>query len=148
MTDMDEHARTVVREQARAMEEELVAYRDAVQALIDAGVERCHADFCIGTTTYYMPDGSFEVVPGRGVAAAKDFQGEAVQQAVQAIEQREIGYRMFCDRLAAAGCAGYFISVAGRRSVYYGRTLAAHVAWFGPPPGIVAPGPPPSRRAP
>src|SRR5947209_18234260 len=102
MTDMDEHARTVVRELARAMEAELVAYTDAVQALIEAGVERCHADFCIGTTTYYMPGGSFEVVPGRRVAVAKEFTGEAVQQAVHAGEQGEIGYRMFCERLGAA----------------------------------------------
>jgi uncharacterized protein YbcV (DUF1398 family) len=138
----------VVRELTAALEEERINFADAVQALIEAGVERCHADFCAGTTTYYMADGSFEITSSRIIAASREFLGEPVKEAVHAGEQGELGYRMFCDRLAAAGCVGYFVSLAGRRSVYYGRTLAAHVEWFGPPPGIVPPGPPPSRRAP
>ena len=80
-------------------------------------------------------------------AQANDFKGDIVQQAVHAIQQGEIGYRAFCERIADAGCVGYFVSLAGKRAVYYGRTLAAHVEWFtGPLP--TPPGPPPSRRAP
>ena len=145
---MEERVKAVVRELTAALEEERINFPDALQALMKAGVERCHADFCAGTKTWYMPDGSFEITASRVIAASRDFNGEPVKEAVHAGEQGAIGYRMFCDRLAAAGCVGYFISLAGRRSVYYGRTLAAHVEWFGPPPGIVPPGPPPSRRAP
>ncbi len=145
---MDERVKAVVRELTAALEWERITFPDAVQALIAAGMERCHADFCAGTTTYYVPDGSLEIASSRIIAVSRDFNGEPVKEAVHAGEQGEIGYRMFCDRLAAAGCVGYFISLADQRSVYYGRTLAAHVEWFGPPPGIVPPGPPPSRRAP
>ena len=144
---MDERAKAVVRELTAALEAERTAFPDAVQALLTARVERAHADFCTGMTTYYMPDGSVEIVSRRIIAAGPEFLGEPVKEAVHAVEQGEIGYRMFCDRLAAAGCVGYLVSLTGRRSVYYGRTLAAHVEWFGPPPGIVPPGPPPSRRA-
>ena len=144
---MDERAKAVVRELTAALEAERIAFPDAVQALLAARVERAHADFCTGMTTYYMPDGSCETASGRIIAAGADFLGEPVKEAVHAVEHGEIGYRMFCDRLAAAGCVGYLVSLAGRRSVYYGRTLAAHVEWFGPPPGFVPPGPPPSRRA-
>lgn len=145
---MDERVKAAVRELTAALEQERIAFPDAVQALLAARVERCHADFCTGMTTYYMPDGSVEIAAGRIIAAGADFLGEPVKEAVYAVEHGEIGYRVFCDRLAAAGCVGYLVSLAGRRSVYYGRTLAAHVEWFGPPPGIVPPGPPPSRRAP
>jgi uncharacterized protein YbcV (DUF1398 family) len=143
---MDDHAKDVVREIAGASEQERVGFPEIVEALMAAGVERYHADLLAGTKTWYMPDGSFEITHGPALAAAMDFRGDIVQEAVHAIQQGEIGYRAFCDRIAAAGCVGYFVSLAGKRSVYYGRTLAAHVAWFTgplPPP----PGPPPSRRA-
>jgi uncharacterized protein YbcV (DUF1398 family) len=146
---MDDHVKDVVREMTRASEEERISFPDVVQALMRAGVERYHADLLAGTKTWYMPDGSFEITHGRALQAAKDFMGEGVQQAVHAIQQGEIGYRAFCERIAAAGCVGYFVSLAGQRAVYYGRTLAAHVAWFGPPPSSrPPPGPPRSRRAP
>jgi len=144
---VDDHVKDVVREMTRASDEERISFPDVVQALMEAGVERYHADLLAGTKTYYMPDGSFEITHGAALRAANDFRGDIVQQAVHAIQQGEIGYHVFRERIAAAGCVGYFVSLAGRRSVYYGRTLAAHVEWFGPPPGIIPPGPPPSRRA-
>ena len=144
---MDDHVKDVVREMTRASDEERIGFSGVVQALMQAGVERYHADLLAGTKTWYMPDGSFEITHGRALDAAKDFRGDIVQQAVAAIQQGEIGYRAFCERIAAAGCVGYFVSLAGQRAVYYGRTLAAHVEWFtGPLPS--PPGPPPSRRAP
>jgi uncharacterized protein YbcV (DUF1398 family) len=147
---MDDHVKDLVRETARASDEERIGFSDVVQALTEAGVERYHADLLAGTKTWYMPDGSFEITPGRALQAAQDFRGDIVQEAVHAIQQGEIGYRAFCERIAAAGCVGYFVSLAGQRAVYYGRTLAAHVAWFGPPPSSLPPppGPPRSRRAP
>ena len=147
---MDDHVRDVVREMTCASEEERISFPDVVQALMLAGVERYHADLLAGTKTYYMPDGSFEITASRALQPAIDFRGDIVQQAVHAIHQGEIGYRAFCERIAGAGCVGYFVSLAGKRAVYYGRTLAAHVEWFSPPPSSLPtpPGPPPSRRAP
>jgi uncharacterized protein YbcV (DUF1398 family) len=147
---MDNHVKDVVREMTRASEEERISFPDVVEALMQAGVERYHADLLAGTKTYYMPDGSFEITHGRILSAANDFRSDLVEQAVQAIQQGEIGYRAFGDGIAAAGCVGYFVSLAGQRAVYYGRTLAAHVVWFSPPPSRLPPppGPPPSRRAP
>ncbi len=144
---MDDHVKDVVCEMTKASEEERISFPDVVELLTQAGVERYHADLLAGTKTYYMPDGSFEITPSRALQPANDFKGDIVQQAVHAIAQGEIGYRAFCERIAGAGCVGYFVSLAGKRAVYYGRTLAAHVEWFTgplPPP----PGPPSSRRAP
>ena len=147
---MDDHVKDVVREMTRASDEERISFPDVVQALMQAGVERYHADLLAGTKTYYMPDGSFEIIPGHPLHAGNDFRGDIVQEAVHAIQQGEIGYRAFCERIAAAGCVGYFVSLAGQRAVYYGRTLAAHVEWFAPAPSSLPTpaGPPRSRRTP
>jgi uncharacterized protein YbcV (DUF1398 family) len=147
---MDDHVKDVVREMTRASEEERISFPDVVDLLMQAGVERYHADLLAGTKTWYMPDGSFEITFCRALQAAQDFKGDSVQEAVHAIQQGEIGYCAFCERIAGAGCVGYFVSLAGQRAVYYGRTLAAHVEWFGPPPSSLPspPGPPRSRRTP
>lgn len=146
---VDDHVKNVVREVTLALDEQRIGFHDVVEALMQVGMERYHADLLAGTKTYYMADGSFEITRARAFEPAQDFRGELVQQAVHAIQQGEIGYRAFADRIAAAGCVGYFVSLAGQRAVYYGRTLAAHVEWFSPPPSSLPPppGPPPSRRA-
>lgn len=55
---------------------------------------------------------------------------EEVKAAVRPIQERQIGYLQFCSRIAAAGCVGYFVSLAGRRVVYYGRTNDSYVEPF------------------
>ncbi len=39
-------------------------------------------------------------------------------------------YRGFCEKAAAAGCAGYLVSFSGRRALYFGRDGATHVEPF------------------
>jgi uncharacterized protein YbcV (DUF1398 family) len=78
-----------------------------------------------------MPDGSFEITPNHAPGeAAREFAAEGVEKAVRAIQRQEIKYREFCERIAAAGCVGYFVSLVGRRAVYYGRTTDTYVEWF------------------
>ncbi len=49
---------------------------------------------------------------------------------MRAVQGGRIRYREFCARIAAAGCVGYFVSIPGRRAVYYGRTADSHTEWF------------------
>ena len=49
---------------------------------------------------------------------------------VRAIQRQEIGYRKFCHRMRTRAHVGYFVSLAGRRAVYYGRTGDEHVERF------------------
>jgi len=128
---MDAHVKDVVREMSRASDEERIAFPDVVKALMEVGVERYHADLIAGTKTYYMPDGSFEITPSHGPCeAAREFAAEGIEKAIRAIQRQEIKYREFCEHIAAAGCVGYFVSLAGRRAVYYGRTIGTYVEWF------------------
>ncbi|HUC16683.1 MAG TPA: DUF1398 family protein [Acetobacteraceae bacterium] len=128
---MDTNAKNIVREMTRASNEERITFPEVVKALMAAGVERYHADLIAGHKTYHMPDDSFEIVPSHKTSAtAQTFSAESVQKALHAIQGKEIGYREFCERIAAAGCVGYFVSLAGRRAVYYGRALDTYVEWF------------------
>jgi hypothetical protein len=58
------------------------------------------------------------------------FSAEGMEKAIRSIQGEEIRYREFCRRIAAAGCVGYLVNLAGHRAVYYGRTEDAHVEWF------------------
>ncbi len=133
---MEDHATDVVHEMTRASDEERILFPQVVAALAGAGVERYHADLVKATKTYYWPDGRHQEVVCHGSSApAKDFDAAAVEAAVRDSQQGKILYRVFCERIAAAGCAGYFVSLAGRRATYYGRSSATHVELFpGAPP--------------
>jgi uncharacterized protein YbcV (DUF1398 family) len=39
-------------------------------------------------------------------------------------------YKGFCAKVAGAGCAGYMVSLLGRRVLYYGRTGETHTEYF------------------
>jgi uncharacterized protein YbcV (DUF1398 family) len=128
---MDAHVKDVVRELSAASDEERITFPEVLQALMEVRIERYHADIVAGRKTYYLADGDFEDVEGRKFGgAAMTFLPEGVEKAVRAIQRREIAYRKFCRLIADSGCVGYFISLAGRRAVYYGRTGEEHVEWF------------------
>jgi uncharacterized protein YbcV (DUF1398 family) len=109
-----------------------MTFPQVVAKLIEAGVESYHADLVRAEKTYYLPNGDSEVVAGAPLEAApcKDFSADAVEAAVRAIQAGRIEYRDFCARIAAAGCIGYLVSIAGRRAIYYGRTAETYVEPF------------------
>jgi uncharacterized protein YbcV (DUF1398 family) len=128
---MDAHVKDVVREMSKASDQERITFPDVVNALSEVGIERYHADLVAGRKTYYLPGGDFVDVEVHNVGgAAREFSAEGVEKAVRAIQRQEIAYREFCRQIAGAGCVGYFVSLAGRRAVYYGRTGDEHVEWF------------------
>jgi len=128
---MQSDVKKLVHDITEASDESRIVFPDVVKGLTRAGVERYHANLIDGTRTYYMPDDSFEVVQSRKtVAPAATFLPEKVENAVRTIQRGEIDYREFCDRIAAAGCVGYFVSLAGRRAQYYGRTNETYTELF------------------
>jgi uncharacterized protein YbcV (DUF1398 family) len=128
---MDAHVKDVVREMSKASDEERITFPEVVKALMEVGIERYHTDLVATRKTYYLPSSDFEETPvHKAGGAALKFSAEGVEKAVRASQRHEIGYREFCRRIADAGCVGYFVSLAGRRAVYYGRTVDEHVEWF------------------
>ena len=53
-----------------------------------------------------------------------------MEAAIRAVQGGRLDYKGFCERILAAGCVGYHVSLAGRRCVYYGRTGETHVEMF------------------
>lgn len=129
---MDSHTRQVVEECSAASDAERMSFPEVVGALTATGIERYHADLIRSEKTYHTPDGATHTVAGAAVAgvAAPDFSPAGVEAAIRAIQARSIGYKTFCERILAAGCVGYLVSLAGRRAVYYGRTGDLHVERF------------------
>lgn len=128
---MDSHVKDIVTEMTLASDEERITFPQVVKALMEAGVERYHADLVCSNKTYYMPDDSFEATAcHRTSAPARQFSAAGVEAAVRAIQGQTISYREFCERIAAAGCVGYFVTLIGRRAVYYGRDADSHIELF------------------
>jgi uncharacterized protein YbcV (DUF1398 family) len=122
----------VMQECTEASDQERITFPEVVMKLMQAGVERYHADLLRADKIYYLPSGESYRVPAAPVQAtpASAFAADGVAAAVRAIQQQKIQYREFCERIAQAGCVGYIVSMAGRRAVYYGRTGDSYVEPF------------------
>jgi len=122
----------VMQECTEASDQECITFPEVVMKLMQAGVERYHADLLRADKIYYLPSGESHRVPAAPIQAtpAPAFAADGVAAAVRAIQQQKIQYREFCERIAQAGCVGYIVSMAGRRAVYYGRTGDSYVEPF------------------
>jgi uncharacterized protein YbcV (DUF1398 family) len=129
---MNPRVKEAMIEATRASDEERVTFPEVVKNLLQAGVERYHADLLRGQKTYYLPSGESEAVECHAVtvAPAWEFSAGGIDAAVRAIQAGKIQYRTFCARIAEAGCVGYMVFLTGQRAVYYGRAGDSHVEWF------------------
>ena len=129
---MQEQVTRTMQECTDASDQERISFPEVVMKLMQAGVERYHADLLRAEKIYYLPSGESHRVQAASVDAVPPavFTAEGVAAAVRAIQQQKIRYREFCERIAQAGCVGYMVSIAGRRAVYYGRTGVSYVAPF------------------
>jgi uncharacterized protein YbcV (DUF1398 family) len=131
---MDPKAAAVAEACTAGSDGETMSFPEVVGALMAAGFERYHTDLVRAEKTYYQPDGTSHLSAAAPVdgSFAVDFDAAGVEAAVRAIQARRIGYRRFCVDIAAAGCVGYHVSLAGRRAVYYGRSGESWVEPFPP----------------
>ena len=97
-----------------------------LRVLMEAGFDGYAVDFRRSTRTYYMPNGEAlelktEPTP---TPVAETFDASVVKEAIREAQALAPGYtyKGFCDKVARAGCAGYVVSLLGRRVLYYGRT--------------------------
>lgn len=105
-----------------------------VGKLIEAGFEGYAVDYRRSNQTYYLPDGDpiDLILPHADPAIAEMFDIVAVQALVRWAQADDPAYTYaaFCEKVMAAGCAGYLVSFIGRRVVYYGRTAETHIELF------------------
>lgn len=131
---MTPEQRSTARACLEAAEQDSMAFPAIVGRLIEAGFESYLIDFRRASATYYLPDGDAIELPAHQVATsvAPQLDGEALQSAIREAQQLVPGYtyRGFCEKAAAAGCAGYLVSFPGRRALYFGRDGATHIELF------------------
>jgi len=117
-----------------AAENNSMTFPEIVAALMEAGFESYAIDLRRARATYYLPDGdSIELSTHRtDLAVAVDFDAAALQAAIREAQTLAPGYtyKGFCAKAKAAGCAGYMVSLSGRRALYFGRTAETHVEFF------------------
>lgn len=131
---MDATLIAIARKCLAASYEGTLSFPTIVRTLSDAGFEGYSVDYRRGTITYYLPGGdSVELSAGKTeVPVAAEFRASAVEEAVHEAQTNAPGYTYagFCDKVKAAGCAGYMVSFLGKRVVYFGRTAETHVEHF------------------
>ena len=131
---MDAQLRTIAENCKNGAEDNTMTFPQIVGTLMKAGFESYIVDFRRQSATYYRADGeSVEfkthetAVP---VAAALD--AEALRAAIREAQHLVPGYTYggFCAKAKSAGCAGYMVSISGKRALYFGRTGETHVEYF------------------
>jgi uncharacterized protein YbcV (DUF1398 family) len=129
---MDDHAIRAAEQCSAGSEAGHLRFPEVIGLLMQAGIERYHADLCLAEKIYYRPDGSaHRVKDTRHCAApAATFSADGVAAAIRSVQEGALSYAGFCDAIAAAGCVGYQVFIDGGRCVYYGRDGAAHVEPF------------------
>jgi len=122
----------VVEQVLRESEAGEVVFPEVVRRLVAEGVESYFTDFVKGETTFYGGEGGTHRV-GKGLGAgdvAGAFSGEAVVGAIRAAQADQIRFPEFAGRAKAAGVAGYWAFLTGRKVVYFGRKGEMHVEEF------------------
>jgi len=115
-----------------ASHEGTMLFPEILGVLADAGFEGYLVDYRKGSSTYYLGDGgAFEIanIKTPGIVAA-EFEAAAVEANVRKSQANAHSYREFCVNVKNAGCAGYLVTMLGRRVVYFGRTGETHVEYF------------------
>lgn len=111
-----------------------LTFPQIIGKLIESGFEGYSVNYRRQSQTYYLPDGSHIelVLPDNPEPVAATFDSAGVESLVRWAQSNssDYSYVAFCQRVKAAGCAGYLVSFPGRRVVYYGRTAETHVELF------------------
>lgn len=116
-----------------------IAFPEVLSRLGALGVERYHADYSRGETTYYGIDGASLVLRmgEEEEEIGREFFREEVAGAVRQSQRGEHTYHEFVEKTMRAGCVGYFVQLTGGRVLYFGRNGECHEETF---PAVVAAG--------
>jgi len=108
-------------------------FAEGVRLLIEAGFDGYAVDFRCSTRTYYRPDGQTATLKTAATEpVAEGFDAAAIKAALAEAQAMVPGYTYegFCAKVARAGCAGYMVSLPGKRVLYYGRSGETHTEYF------------------
>lgn len=111
----------------------VMTFPESIRMLTEAGFDGYAVDFRRSTRTYYMPDGeAIELQTKPNEPVARGFDAAVIKDALREAQALVPGYtyKGFCAKVVGAGCAGYLVSLVGKRVLYYGRTGESHIEYF------------------
>ncbi|HXP89703.1 MAG TPA: DUF1398 domain-containing protein [Fibrobacteria bacterium] len=131
---MDTNWKELARTTSEASESGAMDFGQVVKTLMDAGFDGYDVDFRRSTRTAFLPDGRFLVLETSPVPhpVGERFEVDVVREAIREAQTKAPGYTYpgFCAKVVRAGCAGYHVSILGKRVLYYGRTGETHTEYF------------------
>jgi uncharacterized protein YbcV (DUF1398 family) len=97
--------------------------------LANVAVEAYYADLRRSVRTYYLYGGEpIDVACTRiDSFVARNFDQAQVESAIREVEIGICTYKQFCAQIMTAGCAGYLVSLIGRRVLYFGRSAETYL---------------------
>jgi uncharacterized protein YbcV (DUF1398 family) len=124
----------IARATLNGAESDEMTFPQSVKLLMEAGFDGYAVDYRRSIRTYYMPNGrTLELeTPRTKAQVAERFDGDMVRAAIRDAQKLVPGYtyRGFCEKVVNAGCAGYVMSLLGKRVLYFGRTGETHTEYF------------------
>jgi uncharacterized protein YbcV (DUF1398 family) len=110
-------------------------FPQVVGALSGVGVESYFADLARAVDTFYLPTGEThtEKMTLLTTKISDDFSPSGIVDAIRTVQADEIRYPEFLRRAMAAGVTAYWVFIAGRRVIYFGRKGEFHVEEFPKP---------------
>ena len=101
----------------------MMSFPEVVKKLNEAGVQSYYADLLRHQNVYYFTSGEAHVINYslNSPTPAEQFDEEKVAAAVQTLQNNQISYREFLNRIMAAGTQGYFVFLKGEKVIYLGR---------------------------
>jgi uncharacterized protein YbcV (DUF1398 family) len=130
---MNANWKDVARATLAGSEDGSVSFPQSLRLLVEAGFDGYAVDFRRNTRTYYMPDGqAHELATAPTSPVGKHFDTATIKHALREAQMLAPGYtyKGFCAKVTEAGCAGYLVSLSGKRVLYYGRTGETHTEYF------------------
>ena len=130
---MNANWQDVARAALEGAESDSMTFPEGVRLLIEAGFDGYAVDFRRSLRTYYRPDGeTIELGTAPTEKVAERFDAPAIREAIREAQALVPGYayKGFCAKAARAGCAGYLVSLPGKRVLYWGRTGETHTEYF------------------
>ena len=124
---------TQIQQASRDSVEHNKPFPEVLAELAEAGVERYHADLIQLRRTCYSAEGETVFTPLQvkltGPVPPRADMG-LVRSAIRSIQQGQLGYVDFLQRIFAAGITDYFVYLSGQRAVYVDRRGGNHVEVF------------------
>jgi uncharacterized protein YbcV (DUF1398 family) len=130
---MSTNWKDVARATLEGSENGSMTFPQSVKLLTESGFDGYAVDFRHSIRSYYLPNGETTALEmERTPAVAERFDAAAIKAALREAQALVPGYtyKGFCAKVVAAGCAGYVVSLLGKRVLYYGRTGETHTEYF------------------